>query len=117
MGDWYGIAHVSIKDILYQKMKKGMYTREELTPDGLHPNDKGHGLVAEEIIAFLESVRQELDVVEVEEVLPKPMTENAYEQAKRLTIRESSPKLSGFRADTERNKEGTGSNRRGRQRD
>lgn len=117
VGDWYGIAHVSIKDTLYQKMKKGMYTREELTPDGLHPNDKGHGLVAEEIIAFLESVRQELDVVEVEEVLPKPMTENAYEQAKRLTIREISPKLSGFRADTERNKEGTGSNRRGRQRD
>lgn len=101
VGDWYGLAHVSIKDTLYQKVKQGIYTREELTPDGLHPNDKGHGLVAEEVIKFLESVRQELAVVEVEEVLPKPMTENAYEQAKRLTIREISPELLGFRTDTE----------------
>lgn len=30
-------------------MKAGEYIREELTPDGLHPNDKGHKLVAEEI--------------------------------------------------------------------
>ena len=35
VGDWYGIPHVSIKDTLYQKMKQGMYKREELTPDGL----------------------------------------------------------------------------------
>lgn len=101
VGDWYGIPHVSIKDTLYQKMKQGIYKREELTPDGLHPNDKGHGLVAEEIIAFLENVKQEMDIVEEEEVITDPMTENAYEQAKRLTIRESSPELLGFRADTE----------------
>lgn len=100
VGDWYGLPHVSIKDTLYQRMKQGMYTREELTPDGLHPNDKGHGLVAQEIISFLESVRQELDVTEIEEVMPKSMTENAYEDAKRLTIREISPELDGFRADT-----------------
>ena len=54
VGDWYQIPHVSIKDTLYQEMKAGAYTREELTPDGLHPNDKGHGLVAAEIIKFLE---------------------------------------------------------------
>ena len=33
-------------------------------------------------------------------VLPAPVTANAYEYAKRLTIREICPKLSGFRADT-----------------
>ena len=33
-------------------------------------------------------------------VLPTPVTANAYEGARRLTIREVSPKLSGFRADT-----------------
>lgn len=52
VGDWYHVPHVSIKDTLYRKIKDGVYTREELTPDGLHPNDKGHGLVAEEIICF-----------------------------------------------------------------
>ena len=82
-------------------MKAGEYIREELTPDGLHPNDKGHKLVAEEIEKFLESVKAELEVEEKEPVFPKAMTENAYENAKRLTIREISPKLCGFHADTE----------------
>ena len=121
VGDWYQIPHVSIKDTLYQEMKAGAYTREELTPDGLHPNDKGHGLVAAEIIKFLEEVKNSLDAepegktgvfsenlgTEIKEAsagrteFPKPLTGNAYEYAQRLTIREIFPKLQGFRADTE----------------
>lgn len=101
VGLWYQVPHVSIKDTLYQEMKQGNYTREELTPDGLHPNDKGHGLVADKIIEFLEEVRSHMEEQEEENVFPDPMTANAYENAKRLTIREISPDLSGFRADTE----------------
>lgn len=101
IGDWYGIPHVSIKDTLYQKVKAGIYTREELTPDGLHPNDKGHELVAAEILMFLEKVRACIHEREEDISLPEPVTANAYEQAERLTIREISPKLLGFRADAE----------------
>lgn len=121
VGDWYQVPHVSIKDTLYQEMKQGKYTREELTPDGLHPNDKGHGLVAGEIIAFLEEVRKQIvenadeiadganntiddiinDITNDTVNIPGAMTKNAYENARRLTIREISPELEGFRADTE----------------
>lgn len=101
VGEWYQIPHVSIKETLYKKMKAGVYTREELTPDGLHPNDKGHELVAAEIIAFLESVKACMNETEEEDPLPEAMTANAYERARRLTIREISPELSGFRADTQ----------------
>lgn len=106
VGDWYHVPHVSIKDTLYQEMKEGKYTRIELTSDGLHPNDKGHKLVAEKIIAFLDEVKADVPALAdraQEKVLamPNPMTENAYEDAKRLTIREICPKLEGFRADTE----------------
>lgn len=114
IGAWYHVPHVSIKDTVYQKMRSGMYTRDELTQDGLHPNDKGHGLIAEEIIAFLEQVRAEAGGQEVweqiptnaggqetEDEMPQPMTDNAYEYVKRLTIREISPELLGFRADPE----------------
>lgn len=101
VGAWYHLPHVSIKDTLYQKMKEGLYTREELTPDGLHPNDKGHELVSEEIIAFLEEVKVHMNDGEEEILLPNPMTQNAYENARRLTIREITPDLFGFRADTE----------------
>lgn len=101
IGQWYHIPYVSIKDTIYKKMKEGKYTKEELTEDGLHPNDNGHRLVANEIINFLEEVKKHMYENEKEIPLPESMTTNAYENAKRLTIREISPKLYGFRADTE----------------
>lgn len=104
VGDWYQLPHISIKDTLYQKMKSGSYTRKELTQDGLHPNDKGHELVAAQLIAFLERVKADMHESAETDILyqiPNPMTANAYEQAKRLTIREITPKLEGFCADTE----------------
>ena len=33
--------------------------------------------------------------------MPKPMTRNAYENARRVTIREASPRLDGFQIDTD----------------
>ena len=101
VGNWYQVPHVSMKDTLYQEIQQGKYTREELTPDGLHPNDKGHKLVAEKIIAFLEEVRSHMAEPEDELTIPEPMTQNAYQNARRLTIREISPELAGLRADTE----------------
>lgn len=108
VGEWHHVPCVSIKDTIYERMKAGAYTREELTPDGLHPNDKGHALVAAEITAFLEQAKERLEKAEcvpargltAETALPAPMTANAYENARRLTIREISPVLAGFRADT-----------------
>lgn len=104
VGEWYQVPYVSIRDSVYQRMKNGEFTREELTSDGLHPNDRGHRLVAEEITGFLEMVREQMQETEEESIIPEPMTKNAYENAKRLTIREISPVLMGFRADTEEKK-------------
>lgn len=117
VGEWYQIPYVSIRDIVYKRMKAGEFSREEITPDGLHPNDLGHSLVAAEITSFLEQVKEHMweDEPGMEigasggagaagtevagSVLPPAMTENAYENAVRLTIREISPELDGFRTD------------------
>ncbi len=157
IGDYYGIPHVSIRESIYADMKAGKYTKEQLTPDGLHPNSFGHGLVAQQIINYLEEMldeekggfldniekkieirqKKELEkdimskefskefskdlllekefiehsVVQKEEIdkkegvlLPKSLTPNAYENTKRLTIREISPKLNGFLPDTREKK-------------
>ncbi len=108
LADHYGVPHVSVHDTIYRRMKAGEYSRIDITPDGLHPNDKGHGLVAAEITKFLEEIVKETEVNKEcsnDEsacpcVLPSPVTANAYEDAKRLTVREICPELSGFRADT-----------------
>lgn len=99
VAQWYRIPSVSIRDTVYRRMQAGAYTREELTQDGLHPNDKGHELVAGEIRAFLESVRERIGEEEEENELPQPLTVNAYEQARRLTICNVCPELYGFSAD------------------
>jgi len=101
LGDWYGLPHVSVRDTIYQRMLTGEFPRDRLTADGLHPNDFGHGLIAAEITALLERVRERMEEPEADSPLPPPMTANAYEYARRLTIREVSPVLSGFRADAE----------------
>ncbi len=100
VGTWYQVPHVSMKDTLYKKMKQVQYATKELTPDGLHPNDLGHRLVAEEMNVFLEKVKRHRLEVEMENELPVAMTTNAYEHAERLTIRECVPKLNGFHADS-----------------
>ena len=118
VADYYGVPYVSIRETVYRRMKAGEYTQDEITPDGLHPNDKGHGLVADEITKLLAEIAGGVDAAEAssakqagwcvdtkaarsEELgLPVPLTANAYEDARRLTIREICPKLSGFRADT-----------------
>ena len=80
-------------------MLAGEFSQSQLTADGLHPNDLGHKLIATEITGFLERVMAQMEEMEEELLFPAPMTANSYENARRLTIREASPALSGFRAD------------------
>lgn len=101
VGCRYGLPYISVRDTIYQRMLAGEYTREQLTPDGLHPNDLGHTLIAGEITALLEQAMARMEEPETETEFPAPLTENFYEQAQRLTIREAIPQLSGFRADAE----------------
>ena len=132
VAEHYRVPFVSIKDSIYRKMKEGRYSLEELTPDGLHPNELGHELVAGEVIRLLEEIRawgekkglytepgadrrdidrqgssrEDIDGKDIVggEILPLPLTQNAYEQAKLLTIRNSRPVLAGFRADSREKK-------------
>lgn len=101
IGAWYAIPYVSIKDTLYAGILSGKYTESELTQDGLHPNDKGHELVAGQMIKLLEEVKRHMWEDEPDYAVLKPLTADAYEAARRLTIREASPRLEGFRIDTQ----------------
>ena len=56
--------------------------------------------MAAELCKLLSAVNEQRDEEEVEPAFPAPLTANAYESARRLTIREISPHLEGFSADT-----------------
>ena len=94
IADHYGIPPVSVRGGAYRAMKEGRYTMEELTPDGLHPSDLGHELVAGQITAWMAAEAEALTGA-----LPDPLTANAYEKAKLWNVQNSSPVLSGFAPD------------------
>ena len=94
---------VSMKAAIWPEVEAGRIKRHDITPDDLHPNDAGHKLVAEVIIAFLEKVLRDMDTQEVdafgENVLPGPVTANACEDSIRYQNFNSRPDMEGFTAD------------------
>lgn len=113
IADHYGIPHVSIKDTVYPDVESGKIVRADITPDNLHPNDKGHRLVADEICKLLDSIKAEVEEetiageniegkstkTEASVLLPTPLTENAYEHSRLIQIQDNEAILDGFLVD------------------
>lgn len=113
IADHYGIPHVSIKDTVYPDVESGKIVRADITPDNLHPNDKGHRLVADEICKLLDSIKAEVEEetiageniegkstkIEASVLLPAPLTENAYEHSRLIQIQDNEAILDGFLVD------------------
>lgn len=96
----YGLPCVSMKPSLYRAVREGLVTVPEISPDGLHPNDLGHRLVADTVIDCLEKIYSRLSDEDPElGTLPLPLTENRYEKSFRLQNDNSHPEGSGFRKD------------------
>ena len=113
IADHYGIPHVSIKDTVYPDVESGKIVRADITPDNLHPNDKGHRLVADEICKLLDSIKAEMEEetiageniegkstkTEASVLLPASLTENAYEHSRLIQIQDNEAILDGFLVD------------------
>lgn len=113
IADHYGIPHVSIKDTVYPDVESGKIVRADITPDNLHPNDKGHRLVADKICKLLDSIKAEVEEetiageniegkstkTEASVLLPAPLTENAYEHSRLIQIQDNEAILDGFLVD------------------
>ena len=108
IADHYGIPHVSIKDTIFPNVESGKIVRADITSDNLHPNDKGHRLVADEICKLLDSIKEELEkedtegkIIETNDLasLPAPLTENAYEHSRLIQIQDNEAILDGFLVD------------------
>ncbi len=98
VGRHYGLPRVCMGDAIYPLIESGRLLMEEITPDGLHPNDKGHAMLTQVITGFLEGVYKEYaesggemtlrggirecDITS--EQLPAPLTLNRYETARRF---------------------------------
>ena len=100
----YNIDGISMRDTLYKDIKDGKFTRDEITPDGLHPNDKGHEELAKRVIEYLDGVKESLaksnaknecgcaagakniNLSRQHDALPAPITFNRFENTKRAVF-------------------------------
>lgn len=110
IGKAYELPCVSMKPTLYEKILDGTYTSRDITEDDLHPNDEGHGLMAEVIISFLARVYSELKAGnedadnQMDAHKMTPVTQNAYENSVRYQNDNSESVVTvndGFMIDTQ----------------
>lgn len=101
----YDLPAVSMQSAIYPEVAAGRIENREITPDDLHPNDKGHALVASVITYFLQQVQSKEMSAEGtvchEELsddmpIPLPLTKNAYEHSICYRNNNSKPVLQGF---------------------
>lgn len=105
IGMAYDLPIVSIKNSIYEEITAGNIVAADITPDNLHPNDKGHRMVADVICNLLAriQVQTEEKVTELTPYqLPKQtVTPNRYVDSKRYQ-NQNMPmeKRAGFTPDT-----------------
>lgn len=99
----YGLPVCSMKDSLYREVQKGTFTSADITADNLHPNDRGHRLMADVIGNLLRKIKEAPESDVRPEVLPKfGLTPNRFENSWYFQNDNSFPELNGFVRDTDR---------------
>ncbi len=116
LASYYGIPAISIVDTLVACTLDGRIPIRDITPDDLHPNDRGHILLAGVIRYVQDKIYNEyldkrIDLTLQDSVLSESadpgctahmlpaLTGNSYETLHRYNSTNSTPVLNGFRAD------------------
>ena len=82
----YQLPAVSMQSSIYPEVVAGRIPNRDITEDDLHPNDKGHELVASVITYALEKIHI-TQTKDAKPEFPEPLTDNCYEKAVRLDNR------------------------------
>jgi lysophospholipase L1-like esterase len=83
IGFLYDLPRISYRQAVLKEIEKGTFTWKDISPDDIHPNDKGHAIVGELLWDYLNYVYAKLDTI-TEEVKPltvKPLFTEAYKDA------------------------------------
>lgn len=84
----YSLPIVSMKDSIYREILLGHFTSEDVSTDNLHPNDVGHGLLADVICNLLETIFDQYALGNIESqpyaVPDATVTEAGYTDSKRI---------------------------------
>lgn len=86
IGFKYQLPMLSYGNAVLPSIEAGEFTWKDISPDNIHPNDRGHAIIGEMMYRYLNDVYARLDEIS-EEVTPftaKAVTKDVYLEAKLL---------------------------------
>lgn len=80
VGFYLEVPRISYREAVLTEIKENRLTWAEISPDNIHPSDKGHGIIAELMYDFFNDVLGSLDSIhdKVVEVNETPLFVNRY---------------------------------------
>ncbi|MGN0667239.1 MAG: GDSL-type esterase/lipase family protein [Huintestinicola sp.] len=83
IGFAYDLPILSYHDLVYPEVAAGTLDWKDISPDNIHPNDKGHEIIGQIITRYLDSVYAELDSIDTNDqaFTAEPYTADYYKDA------------------------------------
>ena len=68
IGEKYNLPMISYKNAVLPEIRAGAFTWQSISPDNIHPNSDGHGITAELLWAYYNSVLARLDMIDTSDL-------------------------------------------------
>jgi len=83
VGKYYDLPMISYRDAIWPEIETKKITWKDISPDNIHPNDRGHKICSYLITRYLESVLNN-QKIEKDNAIPKPLFTDTFEYSKRF---------------------------------
>lgn len=99
IGSSYNLPMISYKNAVLPEIEAGKFTWKDISPDNIHPNSVGHGIIGELLWSYFNSVYAKLDQINTSDLTftATPVTKDLYAKGQLLDSKTLTPKtMQGF---------------------
>ena len=99
IGSAYNLPMISYKNAVLPEIEAGKFTWKDISPDNIHPNSVGHGIIGELLWSHFNSVYAKLDQIDTSDLTftATPVTKDLYAKGQLLDSKTLTPKtMQGF---------------------
>ena len=99
IGSAYNLPMISYKNAVLPEIEAGKFTWKDISPDNIHPNSVGHGIIGELLWSYFNSGYAKLDQIDTSDLTftAPPVTRDLYAKGQLLDSKTLTPKtMQGF---------------------
>ena len=99
IGEAYDLPMISYKNAVLPEIDAGRFTWQDISPDNIHPNSNGHGIAAELLWNYFNSVLADLDSIDTSDLsfTTPAISEDRYQHGQILNAETVTPtEMTGF---------------------